>query len=85
MVPNAFKSEIFPSKQTTCTGNPGMSSCVASISDSLSLEKLNPKQMLQRLPIALAHVKAKSWIRFLYQAKEITKEVYNNLINSINV
>ena len=49
--------------------------------------------MLQRLPIALAQVKAgnnsqnllneiRQIIYSLYQSKEITKKVYNNLINS---
>ena len=52
--------------------------------------------MLQRLPIALAQVKAgnnsesllieiKQIVYFLYQSKQITKKVYNNIINSINV
>ena len=50
--------------------------------------------MLQRLPIALAQVKAgntsenllnkiKQIIYSLYRVKEITKIVYNNIINSI--
>ena len=49
--------------------------------------------MLQRLLIALAQVKAGSTsenvlneirqiIYFLYRAKEITKEVFNNIMNS---
>ena len=49
-------------------------------------------QMLQRLPIALAQVKVantsenllneiRQIIFFLYRAKEITKEVYNNIMN----
>ena len=53
------------------------------------LKILTPKQMLQRLPIALAQVKAvnnseKLWneirqiVYFLYQSKNITKKVYNN-------
>ena len=53
-----------------------------------------PKQMLQRLPIALAKVKAgnnsesllneiKQIIYFLYQSKQITTNVYNHLIESI--
>ena len=57
---------------------------------------LTPKQMLQRLPIALAQVKAgnnsesllneiKQIVYSLYQSKQITKKVYNNIINSINV
>ena len=52
--------------------------------------------MLQRLPIVLARVKAeitsekllneiRQIIYSLYQAKEITKKVYNNIINSINL
>ena len=55
------------------------------------LKILTPKQMLQRLPIALAQVKAgnnsenllneiRKIIYALYQPKEITKKVYNNLM-----
>ena len=55
---------------------------------------LTPKQMLQRLPIALAKVKAgnnsqnllnevRQIVYSLYQSKEITKKVYNNLIKSL--
>ena len=55
---------------------------------------LTPKQMLQRLAIALAQVKAgnnsesllneiKQIVYSLYQPKQITKEVYNNIIKSI--
>ena len=55
---------------------------------------LTPKQMLQRLPIALAQVKAGSnsesllneirqIVYSLYQSKQITKTVYNNIIKSI--
>ena len=55
------------------------------------LKILTPKQMLQRLPIALAQVKAgnnseneiRQIIYSLYQPKEITKKVYNNLIKSL--
>ena len=50
--------------------------------------------MLQRLPIALAQVKAgnnsknllngiRQIIYSLYQSKEITKKVYNNLLTSL--
>ena len=57
---------------------------------------LSPKQMLQRLPIALAQVKAcnisenllnktRQIIYSLYWAKEITKKVYNNIMNSISL
>ena len=52
--------------------------------------------MLQRLLIALAQVQAgnafknlldeiRQIIYSLYQAKEITKKVYNNIVNSIKV
>ena len=54
------------------------------------LKILTPKQMLQRLPIALAQVKASNnsenllnEIRQMCQSKEITKKVYNNLIRSL--
>ena len=58
------------------------------------LKILTPKQMLQRLPIALAQVKAgnnsenllneiRQNIYSLHQSKEITKKVYNNLIKSL--
>ena len=60
------------------------------------LQILTPKQMLQRLTIALAQVKAGNnserllneiWqiVYSLYQSKQITKKVYNNIIKSINV
>ena len=60
------------------------------------LKILTPNQMLKRLPIALAQVKAgnnsesllneiRQIVYFLYRSKEITKKVYNNIINSIKV
>ena len=60
------------------------------------LKILTPKQMLQRLPVALAQVKAannsesllneiRQIVYSLYQSKQITKKVYNNIIKSINV
>ena len=80
LVINAFKSGLFPLKSTTGTG----------------LKILTPKQMLQRLPIALAQVKAgnnsesllneiRQIVYSLYQSKQITKKVYNNIIKSINI
>ena len=58
------------------------------------LKILTPKQMLQRLPIALAQVNAgnnsesllneiRQIVYSLYQSKQITKKVYNNIIKSI--
>ena len=60
------------------------------------LKRLTPKQMLQILPIALAQVKAgnnsksllneiRQIVYSLYQSKQITKKVYNNIIKSINI
>ena len=55
------------------------------------LKIITPKKLLQRLPIALAQLKAdnnsenllnkfRQSIYFLYQSKEITEKVYNNII-----
>ena len=55
---------------------------------------LTPKQMLQRLPIGLAQVKAGNnseslvneigqIVYSLYQSKQITKKLYNKIIKSI--
>ena len=64
--------------------------------EGTGLKKLTPNQMLKRLPIALAQVKAgnnsesllneiRQIVYSLYLSKEITKKVYNNIINSIKV
>ena len=58
------------------------------------LKILTPKQLLQRLPVALAQVKGgnnsenllneiRQIVYSLYQSKQITKKVYNNIIKSI--
>ena len=60
------------------------------------LKILTPKQMLQTLPIALARVKAvnnlesllneiRQIVYSLYQSKQVTKKVYNNIIKSIQL
>ena len=60
------------------------------------LKILTHKQMLQRLPLALAQVKAGNIsekllneitqiVYSLHQSKEITKKVYNNLIKSMQL
>ena len=78
LVLNAFKSGLFKLKSTKGTG----------------LKILTPKQMLQRLPTALAQVKAgnnsesllseiRQIVYSLYQSKEITKKLYNNKIKSM--
>ena len=80
MVFTAFKSEIFPRSTESQKGE--------------GLKILAPNQMLKRLPIALAQIKAgnnsesllneiEQIVYYLYRSKEITKKVYNNIINSI--
>ena len=64
---------------------------VAKVSNHEPTQILTPKQMLQRLPIALAQVKPaninenlnkiKQIIYYLNRAKEITKKVLNNIMN----
>ena len=77
---NAFRSGTFPMNEK----------------QGKRLKILAPKQMLQRLPIALAQVKAgkasenllneiRQIIYSLYRAKEITKKVYDNIMNPIEV
>ena len=64
--------------------------------EGTGLKILTPNQILKRLPIALAQVKAgnnsqsllneiRQIVYSLYRSKEITKKVYNNIINSIKV
>ena len=62
--------------------------------ENSKLKILTAKQMLQRLQMALAQVKVgnnsenllneiRQIVYSLYQSKEITKKVYNNLIKSL--
>ena len=78
----AFKSRIFQVSKKSLEGE--------------GLKILTPNQMLKRLPIAVAQVKASNnsesllneirrIVYSLYRSKEITKKVYNNIINSIKV
>ena len=64
--------------------------------EGTGLKILTPNQMLKRLPIALAQVKTgnnsesllneiRQIVYSLYRSKEITRKVYNNIINSIKV
>ena len=64
--------------------------------EETGLKILTPNQMLKRLPIALAQVKAgnnsesllneiRQIVYSLYRSKEFTKKVYKNIINSIKV
>ena len=79
---NAFRSRIFHRLEKS--------------QESEGLKILTPNQMLKRLAIALAQIKAgnnsesllneiRRIIYSLYRSKEITKKVYNNIINSIKV
>ena len=82
MVFTAFKSGIFPRSKES--------------QEETGLKILTPNQMLKRLPIALAQIKAgnnsesllneiRQIVYSLYRSKETTKKVYNNIINSIKV
>ena len=82
MVLTAFKSAIFQVSKESQEGK--------------GLKILTPNQMLKRLPIVLAKVKAgnnsesllneiRKIVYSFYRSKEITKKVYNNIINSIKV
>ena len=62
--------------------------------EETALKTLSPKQLLQRLPIALAQVKAgnnsesllneiRQIVYSLYQSKQIIKRVYSHIIKSI--
>ena len=84
---NAFNSKIFPIK-TEGTGYLE--------SKPFSFKILTPNQLLKRLPIALAQIKAgnnsesllneiRQIAYSLYRSKEITKKVYNSIIKSIKV
>ena len=88
MVLTAFKSGIFQVSKESQEGE--------GVNEGERIKILTPNQMLKRLPIALAQVKAgnnsesllneiRQIVYSLYQSKEITKKVYNNIINSIKV
>ena len=84
---DAFESKVFSIKSNGAgILNPSHS----------KLKIFTPKQMLQRLPIAFAQVKAgnnsdnllngiRQIVYSLYQSKQITKIVYNKIIKSINI
>ena len=86
MVLNVFKSGKFQVSKESKEGEGA----------NEMLKILTPNQMLKRLPIALAQVKAGNnsesllneiiqIVYSLYRSKEITKKVYNNIIISIKV
>ena len=82
----AFKSGIFQVSKESREGKGA----------NERIKILTPNQMLKRLPIALAQVKAgnnsekllneiRQLVYSLYRSKEVTKKVYNDIINSIKV
>ena len=94
MVLTAFKSGIFQMSKESQEGKGANEMSRVNASERLKI--LTPNQMLKRLPIALAQVKAGNYsesllneirqiVYSLYRSKEITKKVYNNVINSIKV
>ena len=71
-----------------------MSEAKVKATKGTELKILTPKQMLQRLAIALVQAKAgnnsesllneiRQIVYSLHQSKQITKKVYNNIIQSI--
>ena len=84
----AFKSGIFRKPEESQEGK--------GANEGERIKILTSNQMLKRLPIALAQVKTgnnsesvlneiRQIVYSLYRSKEITKKVYNNIINSIKV
>ena len=82
MVFKAFESEIFLKPEE--------------LKKEAGLKLLSPKQILQRLPIAVAQIKAgnnsetllneiREIVYSLFQSKEITKKVYSKIIKSIKI
>ena len=83
MLYKEFESRIFLSSEE-------------SLQEGEGLKTLTPNQMLKRLPIALAQLKAgnnsesllnkiRQIVYSLYRSKKITKKIYNNIIKSIKV
>ena len=73
-----------------------MSKNIHESKQATGLKILGHKQMLQRLPVAYAQIKAgnnsesllneiRQIVYSLYRSKEITKKVYNNIIISIKL
>ena len=73
-----------------------MSEAKTKATKGTGLKILTPKQMLQRLPLALAQVKdgnnseslwneIRQIVYSLYQSKQIPNKVHNNIIKSIQL
>ena len=98
MVLTAFKSgifQVFKEPQKSQEPQESQESQEGTGANEM-LKILTPNQMLKRLPIALAQVKAgnnsdsllneiRQIVYSLHRSKEITKKVYNNIINLIKV
>ena len=91
-----FESGMFPAGKQEKGHISYRVASVGKVSDNKQVKTVTRKQMFQRLPIALAQVKAgntsenllneiRQIIYSLYQAKEIAKKVYNNIVNSIKL
>ena len=89
---NAFQSQIFPNRKQ----EKKLTSVLDKVFNQKQLKISIPKQMLQRLPIAIAQIKAGNIsenllnemhkiIYSLYWEKEVSKKIYKNLMNSINL
>ena len=96
LILDVFRSGIFPIKPTQGKGHSLELAHVAKFSDLSCLKIQTPEQILQRLPIGLAQEKAGNTsenllneisqiIYSLYRAKETTKKVYNNIVDSIKL
>ena len=93
---NSFKSNLLPLMSDTSINQESFMSETNSQQKRTGLKILTSKEMLQRLAIALAQIKAgnnsesllneiRQMVYSLYQSKEITKKVYTNIIKSIKV
>ena len=94
---NAFRGGIFHRLENSQEGEGANEMSRVNASEwNERFKILTPNQMLKRLPISLAQVKAgnnsesllneiRQIVYSLYRSKEITKKVCNNIINSIKV
>ena len=94
VVLKAFQKGIFHKLKESQKGKGANEMSRVNASERLKIS--TPNQMLKRLSIALAQVKAgnnsesllneiRQIVYSLYRSKEITKKVYNNIINSTKV
>ena len=85
---NAFRSGIFHKLANSQEGE--------GANEGERIKILTPNQILKKLPVAIAQVRAgnnsesllneiRQIVYSLYRSKEISKKVYNNIINSTKV